>query len=436
MNTKLFLLAGLLLTGSSVSFAQTDTNTSAKENEFSMSLQIRSRAEYRNGALTPRYENQQAAVFINDRNRLSLAYARKGLKMGLSVQNTGVWGDMPQINKSSDVSVYEAWGQISSDNGLFAKFGRQVLSYDDERILGALDWNVNGRSHDALKLGFENPVHKLNAVLAFNQNSERVIGGTYYTPQQPYKTMQTLWYHYDGSAVFKPSVLFMNLGFEKGNQMTGESELANLQTIGTFMTIKTSPEFDLNFSAYYQTGNNTSNNEVSAYMLSLRGIYSVDSQWTLSAGTDYLSGEGNQDDNETYNAFNPLYGTHHKFYGSMDYFYASSYARGLNPGLWDTYMGVGFKPHAKLGLSANYHYFSITTDIYNAAEKIKRGLGSEIDFQMDWTVMKDVMLSCGYSTMFGTSSMDYVKSGNHSAWQDWGWISININPQIFSTKWR
>lgn len=46
--------------------------------------------------------------------------------------------------------------------------------------------------------------------------------------------------------------------------------------------------------------------------------------------------------------------------------------------------------------------------------------------------MKDVKLSAGYSFMRGTKTMDAVKTGNHKSWQDWGWVSLNINPKVFS----
>ena len=431
MKTKLLIIS--LLLGSSYLFAQ-ELQT-LKDNEFSLSIQLRPRAEYRNGVLFPRNENDKAAAFINNRTRLSLGYARKGLSLGLSLQNTGVWGDMPQINKSANVSVYEAWGQLSSANGLFARFGRQSLVYDDERLLGALDWNVNGRSHDALKLGFENKEHKLHAILAYNQNEEKRIGGTYYVAAQPYKTMQTLWYQFNGNATFKPSVMIMNLGYETGNLSDGVSEVTNMQTIGTLMVLKPSKEFGMNLTGYYQTGNNAGKNQVSAYMLALKSSYDITSKLGLSAGVDYLSGEGNTDDHAVINAFNPLFGTHHKFYGSMDYFYASSFANNLNPGLLDAYLGFNVKPDAKLTLSANYHYFATTADVYKGEEKLKRGLGSEIDLQFDMAIMKDVKLSGGYSTMFGTLSMDYVKGGDHTAWQDWGWLSLSVSPRLFNSKW-
>ena len=27
------------------------------------------------------------------------------------------------------------------------------------------------------------------------------------------------------------------------------------------------------------------------------------------------------------------------------------------------------------------------------------------------------------------------EGGNHKSWQDWAWVTLNINPRIFSTKW-
>ena len=119
----------------------------------------------------------------------------------------------------------------------------------------------------------------------------------------------------------------------------------------------------------------------------------------------------------------------------MDYFYASPFRNGLNPGLWDNQLAVFFKPTQKVDLSLNYHHFSTTRDVLNTTnEKIKRGLGSEFDFQVGWTIMPDVKLIGGYSFMLGTKSMNVVKGGDYTRWQDWGWVSINITPTLFSTK--
>ena len=117
-------------------------------------------------------------------------------------------------------------------------WGRQSLVYDDERILGGLDWNVAGRYHDALKIGYRHGGHQLDGIFAFNQNDETLIGGTYYDSSKTklYKNMQTLWYHYDfASAPVKLSVLAMNLGQEGGDAETRKSDTQYMQTMGTYV---------------------------------------------------------------------------------------------------------------------------------------------------------------------------------------------------------
>lgn len=131
-----------------------------KENEFTISTQIRPRGEYRNGAISPRLEGENSAGFITNRARISMEYKRSDLIMKFSAQHVGVWGQDPQIDKNGRFALNEAWARLNFGQGFFGQAGRQALSYDDERILGGLDWNVAGRYHDALKLGYENQNHK------------------------------------------------------------------------------------------------------------------------------------------------------------------------------------------------------------------------------------------------------------------------------------
>ena len=233
MKKRVIVFSGLLLVSSMWMKADENETSKDKENTFSMSAQIRPRAEYRNGVLNPRSEGQEPAGFINNRARLSMNYERQNLSIGLSAQHVGVWGQDPQIDKNGRFILNEAWAQLDFGYGLFAKLGRQSLIYDDERILGGLDWNIAGRYHDALKLGYENKQNKLHLILAFNQNDETKIGGTFYAEgAQPYKNMQTLWYQHIGSKEFKASFLFMNLGLEGGDPKEKVSDPQFMQTMG------------------------------------------------------------------------------------------------------------------------------------------------------------------------------------------------------------
>ena len=407
------------------------TQNTEKENEFTMSMQIRPRAEYRNGALFPRNEGQEAASFINNRARLSMDYKRSDLEIKMSAQHVGVWGQDPQIDKNGRFILNEARAKLNFGQGFFAQLGRQTLVYDDERILGGLDWNVAGRYHDALKLGYTNKNNELHLILAFNQNDEKKIGGTYYNDAtgQPYKNMQTVWYHYKANKVpFGASLLFMNLGLETGDAATQDSHTRYLQTMGTYLTYKNN-SWNLDGAFYYQMGKNKNTEKVSALMGSVQVAYTFNQTWGAVVSLDYLSGDkGNGD---KYKAFDPLYGTHHKFYGGMDYFYASLFKDGFAPGLMDSRVGVRFRASAKVDMELNYHYFTTAVKLAD----LSKSLGSEVDYQINWAVMKDVKLSAGYSFMRGTKTMDVVKGGDHKSWQDWGWVSLNINPKVLFVKW-
>ena len=178
MKKLMCILSGLVLWSAGQVRAEETEKQEAKENTFSMNIQIRPRAEYRNGVLFPRHKGDEATGFVNNRARLTMNYERDNLSIGLSAQHVGVWGQDPQIDKNGRFILNEAWAQLDFGHGLFAKLGRQSLVYDDERILGALDWNVAGRYHDALKLGYQDAANQLHLILSFNQNDEKTIGGT------------------------------------------------------------------------------------------------------------------------------------------------------------------------------------------------------------------------------------------------------------------
>lgn len=148
---SLALAVFLLLGNIAMSSAQENTGD---QDRFFISAQLRSRGEYRNGALIPRNEGESPAGFINERARLTLGYERKKLSLRFSAQHVGVWGQDALVDKNGRFILNEAWAGLELSDSWLVQLGRQALVYDDERILGGLDWNVAGRYHDALKIVF------------------------------------------------------------------------------------------------------------------------------------------------------------------------------------------------------------------------------------------------------------------------------------------
>ena len=407
-----------------------------QKDELTISIQLRPRAEIRNGLFTPILKDQDPAIFIGQRSRLGLYYSKNDkLKLGLSTQVVNTWGNDAQVQTTANnISLYEAWAQLYFSKDWNIKLGRQILSYDDERILGALDWNNAGRKHDAALIGFEKNKFKVNAGLAFNQNSENTTG-TFYDNRvsQPYKSMEFLWLRYDINKALAFSLIGINLGF----QDRIDSSNANLQTVGGNIFF-TKNKLKATGTYYLQAGKkeviNSPDTKTKAWMAALKIEYNFNKRFNTVVGTDYLSGHDMNSTSVTNTSFNPLYGTGHKFYGSMDYFYVSSPHN--NVGLWDSYLQINVKPTEKFSGQVAFHHFESAGKIAdNVGANSPKALGNEIDLTLGYNIMDDVKLTGGYSQMFTDKSMRYVKNiaplSEIKSIQNWVWISINFNPQIF-----
>lgn len=391
--------------------------------DISIDAQLRTRAEYNNGAKSPRDKGQSSALSINDRARLSVTYERPLLTLKFTGQQTGLWGDEGIKDQNTKFGVHEAWAKIVK-NAYFLQVGRQTLVYDDERLLGALDWHVVGNHHDALRLGYNGTSNKVHLILADNNVSD-VNRTEYYSGPMPYKNLEGFWYHYSGNnSPFQASLTFLNIGLEGGDEEKGKTYYQ--QTFGTYLTF-TKTDFHLNGTLYLQTGKDSKGTTSDGILGNFDAAYDLSKDWTLNTGIDYLS--GNKEGNTKNKAFNPLFGTHHKFYGAMDLFYATPWINN-NPGLIDAKFGVRWKTNPKLIQQIGYHYFA-TAVKYSGLNKT---LGHEIDYQINWKVANDINVNSGYSFVKGTETLDFFKGGNHKSWQDWAFVQLNISPRLFSSK--
>lgn len=401
---------------------------SANFRRFNLDVELRSRAEYRNGYGTLRARGASPAFFINERARVGLDYQQKYLSLKLSAQHTGVWGDgCTDKPTQGNVDLYEAWARLQSAQGLFIQAGRMALAYDDERIFGAHDWSVSARAHDALRFGYEGAVHRVHGVASFNQTRENIINDTFYDGLMPYKSMQAVWYHYGNQQTpLKASFLFTNQTVQGGRDKDA-SFTASMQTVGAWVRYDYD-DFYAKAEGYYQTGRDTSDNKIGSYLLAGRLGYRYAQLGSIEVGVDYYSGAKASEEKELHR-FNTLYGSTHRFLGSMDYFVGSSVP---SVGLWDCMAKVNVKPCRNVTAYLDYHYFLLGTKLTNLHSQ----LGHEIDVQLDWQITPYATLQAGYSTMMATSTMFFFKGGNNMSWQDWGWLSLRVNPRVFSYIFR
>ena len=436
----------LLLLTSTGCWAQKD---SSSVNALSVGVNMLAHGEMCRGGL-PRSGNpdevpDDRSNFILGRFRLNVDYERPGLQAHAVIQNKAVWG----TSGNTALKLYEGWMKMTARNGLFAQLGRVALSYDDERIIGPNDFAMMALSHDVLRVGYEGHGHQAHAILAYNQNAENVYSNTYYdndAGSQYYKTMQTVWYHYDVPTFpLGASLLFMNVGMQAGDpdDQYNPPSTKYQQMWGAY--IKYHPKnLTVEGSYYRQTGKQVDQTKrwlkIDAWMASIEASYKFNDNYGIKAGYDYLSGDDyvpviyggfGMVQHKELKGFSPLFGSRSKFYGMMDYFYESAYSNGFTPGLQDASIGIFGTPIDKLTCSADYHYLAVATDI----QGLDRTLGHSIDLQASYEFSKDIKLTAGYTFMAGTETMDCLKQSNSSKTARWGWFSLVISPSIFTTRW-
>lgn len=416
------------------------------DNHFTLSGQLRPRAELSAGAYQPLQEGEKPAALISDRIRLNLDYSWKGaLTTKISLQSVGIWGQPAMVqnpeSSGNQFSVFEAWAKLRLAAHWDVKVGRQVISLDDERFFGALDWAQGARSHDAVEVLFSKGKLEARGYLAYNQNYRELysnninnpVGNLYSsTGAYPHKWMQTLWLGAALNKQSKLSLLATNLGFQNALKKSDTVALHWMQTFGANF-FHNGKKLSASLSAYFQTGENTAGTKTSAYLLAAYLGYKPAKGWSIGLGSDYVSGNDvgtPMDDNR---AFTPFFGTNHKFYGAMDYYFVGNGHR--NAGLWDNYLTAAFKTSQRLSLNLAAHQFFSSGDVTEAGKEYDKDLGQEADFGFQYRINGFAGLAGGYSCYLVTPTLSYLKATPRANdMQHWLWLTLNVAPDFFTTK--
>ena len=488
---------------------------SATKAQFTLSGQVRTRTEYRDGLGTLKPAAYKAAFFTSQRSRISFNFKTNRVTLQASVQDVRVWGqDASSISNAdgSRLGVHEAWADIVLFNKkdsaiksspvqlLSVKAGRQELLYDDSRLLGNLDWLQQARRHDAIVFKLFQSGWQVDLGAAFNQNSDAFnYNGTYYTPanvspyvkdskgnlvstpagliplingsgnsakagnlslsnppstnaiNQHYKALQFLY----AAKTFKRvrlSVLALSDQFSKymvdsvktvAGSDTGyvygrrynQAGVNTRFTAGFLATVQLDKKntFSLTAGAYYQGGHDKEGLTLFAYTSTLAFTYAPE-KWSYTAGWDYVSGNDAFSGSTTNHRFDPLYGTPHKFWGYMDYFYVGTGAPA--GGLSDPYIKIKYSSASKRFTAAlDYHYFMLANDQKDVAgNAIDKYLGSEVDFISTYGLNRITSLELGAAYMAASKSMQYAKNvtpGSAALHAGWVYLQVNIKPEFF-----
>ncbi|MEM9929327.1 MAG: alginate export family protein, partial [Bacteroidota bacterium] len=403
--------------------------------QFKLSAQVRPRTEFRNGFKTPTSSGFDPAFFTEQRSRLNIDFKDDKYAMRFSIQDVRIWGEVPQIFKEDAGTAFlsEAWGQYFVNETFSIKAGRQIISYDNQRFLGGLEWAQQGRRHDALLFINENKEKrtKLHVGLAFNADKDRpepaylqAPGASFYSVGGNYKALQYAWYN-KTFADKKGSLSLLALNAMTQNP---DSTVSSKQTFGVIPRIKAG-KVTIAADVYYQTGK-IGDRSVNAFLAGVNATLPT-KVTPITLGFEYISGKDDDDTSTDITNFSPDYGTNHAFNGLMDYFFVGP-ANG-NVGVLDLYLKTRFKVGKGALLLHGHEFMTGSTQLDGEGEKLSSGMGFELDAVYVRKLSPAVTLHVGASALMGTETLTTLRPGNQK-FNQWAWTMITFSPTLFDSE--
>jgi hypothetical protein len=333
------------------------------------------------------------------------------------------------------------------------KIGRQVLSYGDERLIGAFDWNNIGRTFDAVKLSYKAPTWNVDAFAStvvvphregynqsdlFNGNEterEQVFSGLYFsTTALDFQTTDLYALHlHEDQTLTSTDFVTLGLRIKSKPGAFAPQETSGFSKDGKTALPPAAPKpigLDYDAELAFQTGE-VRDLDLTAFAAHAGVGYTFDAGWLPRLGVAYNYGSGDGDPTDTdVETFQNLFPTNHKFYGQMDVFSWQN--------MHDLEVSFKFSPIKKVNVKAEYHAFWLasTDDVWyrangatavrslnSAARNASNYAGSEVDLTVTYAATKWLAIEAGYSHFFAG---DYLADTGASDDADFGYVQATV----------
>ena len=398
--------------------------------QFTLTGEIRPRAEFRKGFKTLPDDDITPAFFVSQRTRLNYFYKAEKISAKISFYDVHVWGDEQLKTDIPSIGLNEAWAEIPLCDSLSIRLGKQELSYDNKRLIDSWGWNQMGITHNAALLKYKNSDLQIEFTSAFNQKAENNFGTNYSDMTSTYKTLNILWISKKLTEHFKISTFDIADGYQKENT-TNTTYIRG--TVGGIAEYKKENKYAAILRAFYQTGRLQSGQQIAAYYWNADFSYFLTEKLNTIIGIDYVSGNDAKDTaNKKSNSFNMLYGSGHSFNGNMEYF-SSLLKQKKGPGLVDGYIDFIYKWNEKWQTRADFHYFLLQNNYIINTEPIDKKLGAEVDLSCKYDFNKEASLMFGFSAMRPEKSMEPIVGGNSSYYGTWAFVMLTVKPTFFKS---
>jgi hypothetical protein len=400
------------------------------------------------------------AYFLH-RIKPRLGYTAEWFNVLVEGRSSGSTGDDRDPNPESDgpIDLHQAYVYVGNHKEfpLSLKVGRQELSYGDERLIGAFNWNNIGRVFDAAKVRWQNQYFGADLFTGrviipddnnFNMpNDYDWFSGVYANTKLIPKQATELYFLSRNVSAGSPTVN----GVGTPPLLNGPPP-RDIYTLG--LRMKSNPgewkgwDYAAEVMGQYGHFNDPAlpmgsrSLEHLAYALFVGGGYTfADAPYTPRLGIEYNLGSGDSDPtDDKHETFENLFPTNHKFYGYMDFFSLQN--------IHNVRLTSSIKPLPRLTLLAEYHAFWLfdTSDNLYAVNGARRGgigttpgttyginpgydsyVGSEIDFVATYAISPHAVLEAGYGHFFVGDYVEQSLAVPGSTDANWFYVQMNFN---------
>lgn len=347
-----------------------------------------------------------------------------------SIQDIRIWGQYGQNSISGSLNVFEAYIQSNFNDTWSLKLGRQAVELDNGRIFSKANWNQVSKAHDGLNLLFKKKKLSFELMGFFNQTAEQIYETDYALAKSNYKALAVHYLKYIPTKWLSLTTI---------NAVDAYQSPSNAQTTYSRGTSGGRLDFKhknllITFSGYYQYGQLSTSQNISAFYLQPEVKYSINKKWIARLGMEYMSGDDATSTSSVSHSFVPLYGVAFKFMGHMNYF--TSFPKDVNnAGLINPYLFFEWQLNKNISLKNEGHLFYLQNKMLSASNKLLNSyLGFENDIKIKYRFSEDVSLDAGFSYMIATRSMQAIKGGNNYQTPLYGFLMVTYTPTLFHSE--
>lgn len=409
----------------------------AKPNQLTISVDMRTRTEFRHGYRVIPTQDTSAAIFTNQRTRLNFDYKSKKLDFFASLQDTRVWGQQdpregqgavtPTEATTYPLYLFEGYIEPHLNDKWSVRIGRQRIIYDNQRLFAENDWRLPGNSHDAVRLIYNNKVNFTTELIgAYNQYGENNFTSNYKPLVANYKALIVHYLNWKLSKNFTLLTINTADGYQASKASDYKTTYMRLTNGGRLEF--SSYKWYLTFSGYYQHGKDSSGKKLAAYYIQPEIKYAGIKNLNIRLGMEYMSGQDTTNTKD--NNFVPLYGVAHRFMGNMDLF--TTFPSDLNGGgLVNPYLFFQYQNKKWMVRFENHLFYSQSNAAFKGKGDLNKYLGFEQDWRINYKPIPVLDIEYGFCWASVTESMIAVKKGGDTkAFPYWSYLSLRFTPTI------